>query len=178
MTKKYFFRGLGVGIIAATAVFFIMIRFNDNENKSVSYSQNEIIERAKKLGMIFVSEVKPNKESIFTENEIIRKAKSLGMIYPEEAEVQEKEINANNENMDTIKNSKDRLENTIEITIPLGASSEEIAQLLFEHNVIDNMKTFNSYIYKKGYSKKLPYGTYTFTESMTIEDVIQIFRKQ
>ena len=48
MRFKYFLRGLGVGIVFASLIFFMVYK----ENATPKMSDKQIIERAKELGMV------------------------------------------------------------------------------------------------------------------------------
>ena len=59
----------------------------------------------------------------------------------------------------------------VEIEIPLGSSSTEIAKILEENGVIKNGKIFRFYIKFKNYSN-FQAGDYTLTPSMTLKEIV------
>ena len=86
MRFKYFLRGLGVGIVFASLIFFMVYK----ENATPKMSDKQIIERAKELGMVeegssiedilhtsATSEASENKETEST----TEKAKDNGIYY-------------------------------------------------------------------------------------------------
>ncbi len=67
MRLKYYMRGLGVGILISTVVLFVAFRF-----QKVEISDEEVIQRAKELGMVMDDSrgtVSENKNHLETEGE-------------------------------------------------------------------------------------------------------------
>ena len=92
----------------------------------------------------------------------------------------EKEIaklqTSNHEMSDDKKDEKDREEQTkktFKLTIEEGDTSQDIARILEEHQLIKDANTFNKFIKEEGFSTKIQVGTYTLDNSMSMEKIVQ-----
>src|SRR5690625_3880271 len=63
-------------------------------------------------------------------------------------------------------------EESIEIEIPLGTSSAEIAQILEDHGLIKNARIFRFYIKFKNISD-FQAGEYTLSQSLSLDEIIE-----
>jgi hypothetical protein len=82
MNKFYFvavLRGIGIGFIVASMVFFSLKEMLVEQSKS-SLSESEIILKAEELGMIKLTQLD---RVYLTDEDIINKAKELGMRFDE-----------------------------------------------------------------------------------------------
>jgi len=84
---KGFIRGMGVAFIISALVFYTMhLNFKaeihlKEKNKAV------IVQEAREMGMIFISEV--NNIETLTEDYIIKMAKNLGMVFKKERDLKD-----------------------------------------------------------------------------------------
>lgn len=69
----------------------------------------------------------------------------------------------------TVENGNSVKETTI--TVAFGMYASTIAELLEETGVIEDAQEFSSYLIKKGCTRRLQAGVYTFTEGMDFEEI-------
>ena len=175
MNKSTFTLGLGIGIIITSVILYAGTILFKPENKTVietvyeELSDEQIIEKAKKIGMIFVKELPDTKENpskeILSDEEIINKAMDLGLVYPE---TKEKKIVDNKEN---------KIEEKI-VDIPMGSNSTMVSTILFDNNIISNMEDFNNYINEKNMSTKIIAGKYELSSNMEYNEILNIITKK
>ncbi len=75
--KIYILRGIGIGFILASIVFF-MLQNTLVEETTIELTKDELIEQAYELGMVEIGRID---EVYLTEDEVIAKAKELGMEF-------------------------------------------------------------------------------------------------
>ncbi len=198
--KKYnFIVGLGTGLILSSLSVFLVYNFDNKDIIQSEVTQEKIVDEAKKLGMIFVSElpeinqntqnsqaaedesaaqkleIQTDKNELPQENRIDKQKEQI-----EKSEIKETE-KTESEQYETPKNEIIAEENAnspeILIDIPKGASSYEIVSLLKSNSVIDDEKSFNEYLTNKNSTKILKYGEHKFTQNMSFEEVLNIIIK-
>lgn len=175
---KYFFRGVGVTLII-TATIFYFIGLNISKSANQDMTDEDIITKARELGIVDEEELK---EKEFTDEEIILKAKKLGMIFPTNNEEEDK-LNDDKEVSDeldgkevTDKEKNDTKESdTVEIKIKYGMSSRDVAKLLFDNGIIDDIDECDKYFMVNNIDGKIKIGTYEFKLNSTYEEVMKIF---
>lgn len=65
---------------------------------------------------------------------------------------------------------------TVEVTVPIGSSSSDMARILKEANMISNEKVF-SYYYKFNKQQELKAGHYQISPSMDAEQIVEVIEK-
>jgi hypothetical protein len=81
MEVKGFLKGVGTTLIIMSIIFYgLMINLQITQNKEI-YTNEEIVEMARDLGMIYITEIKD--VDLLTKDYIIKMAKSYGMDYKE-----------------------------------------------------------------------------------------------
>ena len=197
MKFKYFLRGLGTGIIFATLVCFVA--FNTSGSKEIS--DKEVIERARKLGMVeekssvkdlFVSD-KKDKDSAKekkTEDSSSEKKKNDKKTTEEEKTTQTKTTEVTTEQTTTEQTTEGKTteqkteasteattekqeESAKEVTITIkgGMSSYPVCQMLQEIGVIKDAMDFDNYLIKNGYASRISVGTHTLKIGMSYEEI-------
>lgn len=171
---KYFFRGMGTALIIISSIFyFITINNTKDVTKNTKLSDDEIIIRAKELGMVSKDEIDKEeivKEKVIKENlsdeDIIKRAKLLGMEFIEASNESE-----NEENIETSKN----VENieSVKVKISYGMSSDDIANLLYEEGIVDDAQKLDKYLIRNRYDGKLKTGNYIFDKNSTYEEIMK-----
>lgn len=138
--------GIGIGIILTNTIY----KFNP----TIEYreaSEEEIIEQATDLGMVFIKE---NIEISSKNEEDNKKIK----VKDEEKEVKKKGIEK-------------------QIIIEAGDTLEKVSKDLYELDIIDNREEFNKFAKDKGVDKKLRVGTYKILDDYEYETIIKILTK-
>lgn len=123
------------------------------------------------LNLIFQS----NHQKKRTPEDIRSEARRLGMIDPKEyfdKSVPDQDKTANQAEPKKDHKQPELSEEEIIITIKKGSTSEDVARLLKEHNLISSQNTFVSRIYARNASYKLQAGTYRFHKTMTMDEMI------
>ena len=67
-----------------------------------------------------------------------------------------------------------KLQRNIELIVPLGSSTNEISQKLYDAGVIENPSIFSIYLKLYGFKYKFKSGEYSFTSKISPRQVIQI----
>ncbi|PKM68109.1 MAG: hypothetical protein CVU95_05550 [Firmicutes bacterium HGW-Firmicutes-2] len=81
MEVKGFLKGIGMTLIIMSIVFYgLIVNLQTTQNKPI-YTNEEIVEMARDLGMIYITEIKD--VDLLTKDYIIKMAKSYGMDYKE-----------------------------------------------------------------------------------------------
>lgn len=160
--KKDYFKGLGTGIIVASALFFIFVYFSwpsppSNVDESNPTTNTVVDTTGKEIEGASVVEVETEKTANADEDEDT-KDKDL-----KESDVEEEKP----------------LDNTIEdevvnVVIPAGYTSNGVGIILYEHGIIENYAAFNEYSMriKKDYSIRS--GTYQLTKGASFNEILAI----
>lgn len=166
MIKIGILRGLGLGLIISSIIF----SFNIPEKEKLG--DDEIKTLARELGMKTQKEFLEQNTLSLTDEEIIAKANRLGMIFPDEVnDINNKENKETKELQDT-NESEEKTEHTT-IEIDYGMSSEEVSDLLFEKDLIEDVRDFNNYILDNKLSKSINMGSYKIKKDSTYEEIIE-----
>lgn len=197
MKKKYFVRGLGVGIIFGALI--MLAAYMTSGKKSIS--DEEVIARAKKLGMVKESEyvltgstdsdatnksldelVQESAEMSATATqattEVTTEATTEATTEQEttqattEATTEKATTEATTEKATTEKPKKEDAKVTI--TVSGGMSSETISGLLEDAGLVDSASKFNRFLVEKGYDMKLETGSFEIKTGMSYEEIAKI----
>ncbi len=175
MKLKIFLRGFGIGIVL-TAIILSMLHTSE---KNIMTNQ-EIIEQAKKLGMIdpkelgmaaAITSVPTDKITPVPTKEVVETA--APEIKPtSETKPQKKETSKP-------KGTKKPVEETdvVNLTVESGMWSEKICQKLQELGVIENATEFNKYLLENGYETKIRQGTYQIKKGASYEEIAKALLK-
>jgi len=182
--------GLGVGIVIVAFVFFVATRFISAEPEIVmsaaDVSDEEIIERARVLGMVTIRELP---ESADEPGELARHSQeletllSLMMERNLELLLLINELEPALENADDIlpnENSEDEpaivsdLEGYHQITIPRGLNSIDIAVLFFTNGIVESAMDFNNFVITNEMTTRLIEGTYNIPEGSSFAEILSI----
>ena len=190
MKKKYFVRGLGIGIIFGA---LIMLAAYLTSGKG-SLSDEEVMKRAQELGMVKKSEYvldsevtseETTTEAVTTEAPVTtEKATEATTEAPAttekateaattEAATTEK---ATTEKATTEAATTEQTDTKTKATITVsgGMSSETISSLLEDAGLVDSASKFNSFLVQNGYDKRLETGSFDISGGMTYEEIAGI----
>ena len=194
MKRKYYLRGLGIGI------FFTALILGVSFSNRKGISDEEVIKRAKELGLVESTylnnvatkpepESKPEAESGTEEPIETKPAKE-----PETEPAKETEANPSNTEAEefvteesTQSGETEKPEESTEsvatedefVTLEIirGDSSTKVAQKLEELGVIEDYKAFDRYLGKNGYDVKIKAKTYQIPTNATEEEIAIIITK-
>lgn len=195
MKLKYYFRGLGTGILFATIVLFI--------SYSYRMSDSQIKKKAEELGMVYAGnvdestgmfgdkttedeittdrlssdETSSSEEATTTPTETETESKTEEVTTePPTTEVPTTETPTTTEPPTTETPTTSSSINTTKCEIKVGdsTSSYDVAYALHAAGLIDNIDEFDNYLCNNGYATKIQNGTYTITSDMTFEDIAKL----
>ncbi len=190
MKKKYFVRGLGIGIIFGA---LIMLAAYLTSGKG-SLSDEEVMKRAQELGMV-------KKSEYVLDSEVTSEETTTEAVTTEAPATTEKATEATTEAPATTEKATEAAtteaatteKSTTEkatteaatteqtdtktkatITVSGGMSSETISSLLEDAGLVDSASKFNSFLVQNGYDKKLETGSFDISGGMTYEEIAGI----
>lgn len=186
MKRKYYLRGIGVGILFSTIVLLVAYIASGRGQMT----DDEIRKRAKELGMVETeSELgaldKPADKKDTAEDESVSST--------EEASEDTSEDNSDDteepsETSDTEEPSTDSAENTTEeakpqgrkvtFTVVSGMNSWNVAVILQDQGVIESAAEFDAYLEANGYSSRIVTGEYTVSVGADFETIAKMITGQ
>lgn len=196
MKLKYFLRGLGTGVIFGAIIMLVAYMTSGG----YKLSDEEIIERAEKLGMVAqepiikddsekkstadtvteaVTTEKKTAEEATTEEvtteEVTTEEVSTEEVTTEEVTTEEATTEKATTEEATTESSKkeDNKYVEAEITVTSGMSSTEVARLIQEVGIIKDYLDFDNFLNANGYSTQIRVKTTKLNSNMTYEEIAQ-----
>lgn len=198
MKLKYYLRGLGMGIIFATLILSISSVIHNN-----NLSEEIIIKEAKKLGMIMPGETEGNKGGLWSNNDTTESVESENQSETEIDTTAEDDSMAETDSVvetesmpeseSVIENTSsinDTENNTSEVTteeadttyivIPVypGDRARQVAERLYENNLVDSSESFRKYLGESGVAKLLQTGEFKIPVGASYDQIVEILRKR
>ncbi len=170
MKLKYYLRGLGLGIFVTTLI--LVIAYNVNGR----ISDDEVIRRAKALGMVMATDESDELFNKPSDNAETTKA-DIEETTPDETTTADKETETTEETTTEAATTKEAETETTEpvrtftFYIEKGTSSQAVSEILLEGGIVTDAKDFNDYMLRSGYAGIIQRGTYTLDSSMTYEEI-------
>lgn len=180
MKLKYYLRGLGIGVIVTTIILMIALALHRNDG----LTDEEIISRAKELGMVMQETEKPVKDTLADFANLDDDKENTDVKQKEESPDQSQGLNENNPK-DSSGDETDK-ENTpkketalrVEITIVGGEYSDKVSEKLKKAGLIDDAEKFNKYLAECGKDSFIQPGNYTLTVGATYDEIIEEITKK
>ena len=172
MKRKYFVRGLGVGILFGALIMFAAY-MTSGKNRM---SDEDVIKRAQELGMVkqseYVLESDVTSQETTTE-ETTTEAPTTTEKATTEATTTEK---TTTEKATTEASTTEKADTSTQttVTISSGMSSEAIASALANAGLVDDASKFNSFLVANGYDMKLETGNFSLETGMSYEEIAKI----
>lgn len=180
MKRKYFVRGLGVGILFGALIMFAAYMTSGKNHMS----DEDVIKRAQELGMVKQSEyvLESDVTSENTTTEEIKTEATTEKVTTEATTTTEvttektTETEATTEKTTTEAATTEQTDTKTKATITVsgGMSSETISSLLENAGLVDSASKFNSFLVQNGYDKKLETGSFDISGGMTYEEIAKI----
>ena len=177
MKRKYFVRGLGVGVLFGALIMFAAY-MTSGKNRM---SDEDIMKRAQELGMVkkseYVLESDVSSEETTTEHITTEAAtEETTTEAPTTTEDATTVVPATTEKATTeaVTTEKSGTSTKTTVTVTGGMSSETISSALSTAGVVDDATKFNSYLVANGYDMKLETGSFEFTSGMSYEEIARI----
>lgn len=161
MRFKYFLRGLGVGIVFASLIFFMVYK----ENATPKMSDKQIIERAKELGMV---EEGSSIEDILHTSATSEAPENIDTASTTEKATEEKQTTESTTEQTTeatTENTTETMEK-VSITVERGATSYTVCQKLQELGIVEDAAEYDNYLIENGYASRIRVGTHELTKGM------------
>ncbi len=179
MKLKYYLRGLGIGMVVSTLI--LVISYN-TQNK---ISDEEVIMRAKKLGMVMSTEDDLFGEETTSAEEPTTKEPSTEEPTTEEPSTEEPTTEEPSTEEPTTEEPATEEPTTeaggtvveFTFTIESGMYSEAVTKMLVQGGIIKNETEFNLFLETTGYEEKIQTGVYTVNSGMTYEEIAKIISK-
>lgn len=182
MKRKYFLRGLGIGIIVTALLLCISYR--------KQMTDMAIIEKAKSLGMIFpekseeisgsavdvAENAEPVQTPVQTPEPTTRPTESPS-VTPQAAPTKEPEVTK--EPVTTQKPAKSSKTKSEQVTIKVvsGMDSSAVAKKLEKAGIIKSASKLDSYLVKNGYANRIVVGTHKFVKGTDFKEIAKILTK-
>ena len=181
MKRKYFVRGLGVGIVFGALIMFAAYMTSGRNRMS----DEDIIKRAQELGMVKKSEYVLDSEvtSEETTTEAVTTEATTEKAVTEASATTEKATETTTEAEKTTTEKATTEASTTEkadtstqttVTISSGMSSEAIASALANAGLVDDASKFNSFLVANRYDMKLETGNFSLETGMSYEEIAKI----
>lgn len=198
MRNSQFIRGVGVGLLVSTLIFAVTTKQNTRP-----MSEQEIIRKARQLGMYTEEEVKNQKldESLSKVDGSVKDDQnqnsdpatvSGGGMDAGKNEVSQNEVTSPGAvtSQDAVTSQETDEEDTkkqeesspptdvVKLTISQGMPSNEVARLLEKAGVIESASAFDRYLCNHGYENYIRSGTYTFSGEDDYETIAKVITKK
>lgn len=172
MKLKYFLRGLGAGIIFGALIMLAAYMTSG----SYKVSDEEIIKRAKELGM-----VQGDNSIIATTAEEKEDKTSEDVKSTEPSEQSTKETTENTTETTTEATTEATTQSasgdTVTISVRSGMGSYEVSVILKDAGIIEDASDFDAYLNANGYSTRIEVGEYICSPDMTYEQLAEMLLK-
>lgn len=178
MKRKYYLRGIGVGILFATIVLLVAYAVTGGGEMS----EEEIIERAEALGMVqeesLLDSFDKPAEKTDTED-------SAALETDTETTESTGEDNADDtsstEHIETTETEPETTEETaatdvriVTFTVVSGMNSWNVAKILEDQGVIESADEFDAYLESNGYSASIVTGEYSVSIDSDYETIAKL----
>lgn len=182
MKRKYYLRGIGVGILFATIVLLVAYIVTGREQMSDA----EVIKRAEELGMVQAESVldsldKPadTEEDTGTENQASSEngsdEKSEENTEPSSEATTASTTEATSEEATEGTTSSGRV---VTFTVVSGMNSYNVATILQDQGVIESADDFDAYLESNGYSARIATGEYSVSIGTDYETIAKMITGQ
>ena len=167
MKRKYFVRGLGVGILFGALIMFAAY-MTSGKNRM---SDEDVIKRAQELGMVKQSEyvLESDVTSQETTTEEITTEATTEKATTEAPTTTEK---ATTEATTTEKTTTEKA--TTEASTTEKADTSTQTTVTISSGLVDDASKFNSFLVANGYDMKLETGNFSLETGMSYEEIAKI----
>lgn len=178
MNLKYYLRGLGIGIVVSTIIVGIAAN-----NRTQTLSDTEIRQRAAELGMVEPSGVLadeiPSAESLKEKEELpspTPEAEDEETPVPTEAPEKEEVASPSPEAEDKQNEAKEEAlaGETVTIVVRSGDGSYSVCKKLEEAGLIESATAYDTYLYEKGYDKRIVAASHEIPADADEEQIAKI----
>lgn len=167
MKLKYYLRGLGMGIIFATLILMISGAIHNN-----NLSEEEIIQEAKKLGMVMEEETEKVTGALWMRDNTEKEEDSKN---EEDSEVDgdsKTDVMGGSENTE----GPDPSGEITYVMVPIypGDSATAVAKRMQENGLVENADEFCKYIKDSGNTTSINVGEFQIPMGASYEQILEI----
>lgn len=170
MRLKYYLRGAGVGIIVTTLVLSVAFWTTSYSSKKTELTDQEIIERAEKLGMVMAEDTTSDQEE--TDEKTDFEVSAAQDASEDKNDLTNEDISGDDNITDN--STEDIVVSYTAFTISPGQSSDTVTENLYEAGFINSAKDFNSFLIKLGLANRIQAGTFYISSDSSEEDIAAI----
>ena len=170
MKRRYYMRGLGIGMLITALILILSGR------TSGQLSDEQIKARAAELGMV-MEDKSVLKESEASPGAALEETEEK----PEEVEPEEvkpKEVEPEKTEAEKVTPEETVPAETVTITVRSGASSVSVAKQIEDAGLVSSAGDFDRYLCQNGYDKKICVGTYAIPVGATEEEIARAITKK
>jgi len=167
MKLKYYMRGIGIGVIVTTIILVIAFSFVGND-----ISDKEVIDRAKKLGMVESSTTMTN--STVGNNTNTTKNATNGTAAEGNQTIPGATNPMPNNNSTQSGTGDITPTDSVEFTIGEGDVSRTVIERLVAMGLVSDYDSFNRYLNEKGLDHNLQNGTFKIKKGISQEDLANL----
>lgn len=175
MKKRWFLRGMGVGIVLTALILCVTYR-------SIQKDSN-VIKQARELGMVF-PEAETDDISVASEQtaeDPVQEKSAAPVSVPavqEESKADKAAREKLDQSEDDISNASRYQNGKTTFVVRSGLLSSSVAREMQEAGIIDDADAFDDYIEKSGYGKMLRSGKYKIPKGADYETIAKIITRQ
>ena len=174
MKLKYYLRGLGIGIIVTTILLMIAFALH-----KPTMSDEDIIARAKQLGMVMPEDEEPLQDTETTESTEV-----TAVPETEAAQIEEQTTEAatNTEVATEVSSEANEENNTAVNAAPytLVVNRGDVCRIVCENlqanGVVDDAEAFRKFLGQKGFASSISVGSYSIPYGLDYEEIYQILK--
>lgn len=174
MKRKYYLRGIGVGILFATIILFTAYSISGQGKMT----DEEVIARAEELGMIKSGSVLDNLTKPASTEDISNSSESEPSTTEtpstEDTGTDTEASTENTQEPDTGTEAVDPNVRMVKFTVVSGMNSWNVATILQDQGVIADAADFDAYLEENGYSSRISTGEYTIAVGSDYETIAKL----
>lgn len=174
MKRKYYLRGIGVGILFATIILFTAYSISGQGKMT----DEEVIARAEELGMIKSGSVLDNltkpASTEDTSNSSETEPSTTETPSTEDTGTDTEASTENTQEPDTGTEAADPNVRMVKFTVVSGMNSWNVATILQDQGVIADAADFDAYLEENGYSSRISTGEYTIAVGSDYETIAKL----
>ena len=167
MKLKYYMRGIGIGVVVTTIILVIAFSFAGND-----ISDKEVIDRAKKLGMVEGSNTLTNSTATNNTNSSKNATNDTSAVGNQTIPGATNPMPDNNTTQGAAVNITPT--ESVEFTISEGDVSRTVIERLVAMGLVSDYDSFNNYLNEKGLDHNLQNGTFKIKRGISQEDLANL----
>lgn len=160
MKLKYYLRGLGIGIIITTILLMIAFALH-----KPTMSDEDIIARAKQLGMVMPEDEEPLQDTETTESTEV-----TAVPETETAQIEEQTTEAAANTEEPV------IAEPYTLVVNRGDVCRVVCENLQANGVVDDAEAFRKFLGQKGFASSISVGSYSIPYGLDYEEIYQILK--